>query len=185
MLSHRPWKSVSRLQPHWLKSLRPFQFCFKINEIILEYESTFENISLRVSFLEQTDKSEAESEMLDKDSSISWRGTNVRICPGTHAAYRLTWQFPFLSTRPKNISGTRFKDSALCNLDSLTSEYKSLWRTQQPCKFVYTCNILEQYSIEASKYRVYSNSGSLSVHRNNPRFSENWSERNSVSSVEI
>lgn len=73
MLSHRPWKSVSRLQPHWLKSLRPFQFCFKINEIILEYESTFENISLRVSFLEQTDKSEAESEMLDKDSSISWR----------------------------------------------------------------------------------------------------------------
>lgn len=83
MLSHRPWKSVSRLQPHWLKSLRPFQFCFKINEIILEYESTFENISLRVSFLEQTDKSEAESEMLDKDSSISWRGTNVRICPHT------------------------------------------------------------------------------------------------------
>lgn len=61
------------------------------------------------------------------------------------------------------------------NLDSLTTEYKSLWRTQQPCKFVYTCNILEQYSIEASKYRVYSNSGSLSVHRNNPRFSENWS----------
>lgn len=110
MLSHRPWKSVSRLQPHWLKSPRPFQFCFKINNIILEYVSTLENIH---SYSRQI-KVRLKVKCLIK---IPVHGEETMyICTdmarNTHTSDRLTRQFPFLSSRPKNISDTRIKDSA-------------------------------------------------------------------------